>query len=99
MVRVAHITGDGTSSLYQLCALQADNVFPIQYTSDAQDGQANWPDSVQSLQVTGSGTLTDKLGDGDTVALPFSISDSVNSISLQNLIPSANAMVVTVNFS
>lgn len=103
MIRIATVTGDGTSNLYQLCAIDAGNAFPIQYTSTAQNSQANWPDPVSSVEITtaDTGTIED-LTTGQTVVLSptvsFIVSDVVNSISLQSLlISSALVAKVIVN--
>jgi len=96
MVHFAHITGNSSATLYALCAAEAGQSFPIQYDSTHQNSKTNWPDPVSYLNVTGTGTLTDHTT-GDTFTLPLTISDVVNSISLQNLIPSSAAMVVTIN--
>src|SRR5271169_3016161 len=98
MVRSVSVTGDGNTPLYVLCAMEVGNNFPPYFNSMGQDDNSPWPDPVQSLQVTGTGTLKDSTT-GDTLpALPFNISDSCNSISLQTLIPSDDAaMVVVIN--
>jgi hypothetical protein len=96
MIRIAHITGNGTSNLYELCA--AAYGFSIPGGVQAKEGI--WPDPVSYLNVTGTGTLKDlsSAESSDTDALPFTVSDVVNSITLQNLLPSNEAaMVVTIN--
>lgn len=100
MIKIATVTGDGTSNLYQLCAVDAGNSIPIQYNSTAQNNQSNWPDPVSSVQITTADTGTIKdLTTGQTVVLSptasFIISDVLNSISLQSLLIS-NALVAKV---